>query len=47
MSKEEILQALKDLVKELDLQQDKLPNDNDRIWDRIHIAKDVIKKSQK
>jgi hypothetical protein len=44
---DKILKALKELVAELDKQSDKLPRDNDRIWDRLFIAKNVIKKAEK
>jgi hypothetical protein len=41
----QILKALKELVAELDNQSDKLPRDNDRIWDRLYIAKNVLTKA--
>ena len=41
----QLIDSLEELIKEIEKEKDKF-QDNDRIWDRIYIAKNVIKKAE-
>lgn len=44
-SSPDLLEALKELVNEIKLQQDEIPKSNDRIWDRVYNSEKAIKKA--